>query len=285
MNDDGSNSNSSKRKEDPNGKSNAKLEEYLAVMQPPKKSKTWADDSFDTAIAPPVVPAEPVENDSTELPERESKRRKIERQEQSTNITPSRPHTTHNADSSQDTDQTQELPDRTLVNDGAEAASNDTPVNAEHQVEEKTDADWLRSKTSRLLGLIDDDEQAEMSARAQERKAESVSSDDDADGPNQNPPNAYDSKSTTQSGKPADEEEKEEPQEEVDTNIDMIRNTGRLFVRNLPYHADEAGLEAVFSPFGKLEEVSHTSVYHPSSPFVLLCHHGDSYDDHPDRDI
>lgn len=281
MTDDASKSQSSKPNGDPNGKSNDKLEEYLAVMQPPKKSRTWADDGFNTTVAPPAVSTEPPqEDDTTELPQRESKRRKIDRSEQAGSITSARPENAHNADSSRDTEQTRELPNQTSVDEGVENETglNDTPLDIEDENEAKTDADWLRSKTSRLLGLLDDDEQAEMNAPAPERKAESESSDEEADGPARNIPDASNRKSEAQPMEPVEEE--------VDTNIEMIRNTGRLFIRNLPYHADEAGLEAVFSPFGKLEEVSHQlTTLTCIPPSIRLYNHTDSHDDRPDRDI
>lgn len=278
MNDGTSNSYASKR-ENPVGKTNDKLEEYLAVMQPPKKSRTWADDTVNPAATSPAFPAEPVQEDdlTTELPQRESKRRKIEHPQEIASGASARPDIDRNADRAavQAADQRNGASaDEVVEND---TIANDATGGEEGNIETKTDADWLRSKTSRLLGLLDDDEQAEMDAPAPQRKAESDRSDADADASDRNTPHAVNELPETEPEKP--------PEEEVDANIDMIRNTGRLFIRNLPYHADEAGLEEVFAPFGKLEEVSNLfhALYYFSS--FTKCHHVGFYDDHPDRDI
>lgn len=245
-------------------------------MQPSKKSRTWEDDTLNPIAAPPAVPTElPQDDDTTELPQRESKRRKLDRPERAGSSTSTKPDNAHNTDLLRSTEQNGELPSRASVDESAENGTglDDTPMGIEDNNEAKTDADWLRSKTSRLLGLLDDDEQAEMSAPAPQRKAESESSDDDAVDRSQDIPDVSEPKSEVQPT---------EPVEETDTNIDMIRNTGRLFVRNLPYHVDEAGLTEAFHPFGKLDEVSYQLTY---TIYPALPYHIDSHDDRPDRDI
>ena len=41
-----------------------------------------------------------------------------------------------------------------------------------------------------------------------------------------------------------------------DPNIDLIRNSARLFLRNLAYDTTESDLQPIFERFGKIEEVS-----------------------------
>ena len=135
-----------------------------------------------------------------------------------------------------------------------------------------SDADWLRSKTSRLLGLLDDEEQAEL-----DRKKEAVR----LNGEVQSPP---DQGTASRGDKGIGGAPVRTP--DVDINVDNIRSSARLFVRNLPYDTMEMDLEAIFAPFGKVEEVS---CFYSLPPFFFNpnYHHEwcRSYDDPPDRDI
>lgn len=107
-----------------------------------------------------------------------------------------------------------------------------------------SDSDWLRSKTSRLLGLLDEDEQAAFEQPAAPVDDTPVA-DSDVGMPNAPRPE-----------KPAvNDSEKAPTAAEVDTNIENIRISARLFIRNLSYETRESDLEPLFSPFGKIEEV------------------------------
>jgi multiple RNA-binding domain-containing protein 1 len=144
-------------------------------------------------------------------------------------------------------DKTEEEHERTNADDEGEAISH-----TQEEPEPVSDADWLRSKTSRLLGLLDEDEQAEFDSTAQQK-------------PDPSPQPATVSKADVQhpyDGNTVVESSTEE--EEVDINIENIRLSSRLFVRNLPYDASESDLEPVFSKFGKVEEVRII-------PFVSHC--------------
>ena len=56
-------------------------------------------------------------------------------------------------------------------------------------------------------------------------------------------------------------QESKETQETQDTNpVSLIGETGRLFVRNLPYNIEQEELESLFSKFGPLTEV-HIPIY------------------------
>lgn len=46
-----------------------------------------------------------------------------------------------------------------------------------------------------------------------------------------------------------------EQAEEHDPNVELARNSARLFIRNLPYDTTETDLEPTFAPFGKVEEI------------------------------
>ncbi|GBF62397.1 multiple RNA-binding domain-containing protein [Trichophyton mentagrophytes] len=188
-----------------------KLQEYLTAMQPPTKSRTWADSGAIPTAHQEQSPAidaaeEPTEDkDDTEMHNVETA---------VIDIPVTQPGTTSN--------------DVDAVN-----ANEENPV-------QQNDDDWLRSKTSRLLGLLDDED--EMAAETWKGKP----SEDARDKP---PVPAK-----TSSTKAAAEEEESVPEPPPDANIESIRLTGRLFIRNLPYNASEDDLNAAFSRFGKIEE-------------------------------
>lgn len=207
------------------------------MLQRPSKSKTWAND--DDALKPAAdnppadtqdaEPEDPVEEPSS------AQRKKAKVDEP---VADSKPEP--------------------MVIDGTGKEDNPEPTEQNppdpQPQEPVSDADWLRSKTSRLLGLLDEEEQAEFDAKAQQKADEQkadASKEAEAE-PDQTPV----SRNT---------EDKGTDEIEVDVNINLIRSSARLFVRNLPYDAKEADLESFFAPFGKIEEVS---TFHLSSAFL-----------------
>lgn len=119
-----------------------------------------------------------------------------------------------------------------------------------------TDDEWLRSRTSRVLDLLDDDDEPpplKPPAPAQgdnEHGADAQMTGTDA---NHEPAEA------AQPDAPEVEESASEPQKEEekaeDAEIQTIRKTARLFVRNLPYSATEDDLNDHFGQYGPVEEV------------------------------
>lgn len=100
--------------------------------------------------------------------------------------------------------------------------------------ETKSDSDWLRGKTSRVLDLTGD-------VGIQPFVGPDTSREDDASASS-----GYDELDTKM---PA-------PAPEVQHEVDEVLPSGRLFVRNLPYGANEAEIESLFSRSGKVNEVS-----------------------------
>lgn len=266
---DSSSTNNLKRKreaEDPT--KDAKLNEFLSVMQHSSKTRTWAND--DDGLVQPLATEKAVnDTDKTEetaekVPENPVKKPKVK------TATPSHSATKEPAPASEDAE-----------NDDMDTQEDSAPIDGQEE-QPKSDADWLRSKTSRLLGLLDEEEQAEV-------KAPSPASEDDSDRPVkskiQQPEEVFESQDTP-------EEEEIEEERDYDADVELIRTSGRLFLRNLAYGATERDLEPIFAPFGKIDEVSHYSYLlpiEPSTSFVFFyiykkknCR---SRDDYPDRDI
>ncbi|KAK1149579.1 Multiple RNA-binding domain-containing protein 1 [Aspergillus melleus] len=208
-----------------------KVQEYMSLMQHSSHTKTWAnDDAFIPAAEDTQKQDQAVEADDTpqNLTYAQRKRARI-------------------ADGQEESEApaaTQE-PEPMVVD---AAGEEETTEQQDPQPEEQpavSDSDWLRSKTSRLLGLLDDEEQAEFndqpSAPAPEKPkpVAKVSTDSD-DGES---PDGADASKTAEAPPP------------VDTNIENIRLSARLFVRNLAYDIRESDLEPLFTPFGRIEEI------------------------------
>ena len=112
-----------------------------------------------------------------------------------------------------------------------------------------TDDEWLRSRTNRLLDLVDPDDPHFAAQRAPAPTDEPLRQIPAATtGPNEE---------TRADSIPVLEVPEPRPAglQDGETAADVIERTSRLFVRNLPYTATEDDLIAHFGSFGSLEEV------------------------------
>lgn len=128
----------------------------------------------------------------------------------------------------------------------------DGEAHAQSQQEQQpptSDIDWMRSKTSRLLGLVDDEEEEKhnhpstevLAAPSSEQTRQRPASEQPSQQPTP-PPEGLENTAVTIN-------------EDVNSTEDQIRQTGRLFLRNLPYTTQEEDLRKVFASKGSLEEV------------------------------
>ncbi len=217
-----------KRKRSDVDESDPKLEEFLEVMRPNSKSKTW-----DTEETPAKGVDEPPRKvQAMELPEAES--------DSEYEIVPKK------------SIKKTAMPVQTASNFAAVPIAGEVETQYEPpQVDaglDATDDDWLRSRTNRLLDLVD--------------PTDAVILKPLNDG----------SQPSDREGKPIVLEEvvvdpdqeitaEEAVEEEVlsdgpDLTIEAIQASGRLFVRNLPYSATEDDLRKHFEVYGTLEEVN-----------------------------
>lgn len=115
-----------------------------------------------------------------------------------------------------------------------------------------SDSDWLRSRTSRLLGLLDDDDDDVQSRNDDDRQLSKLSSTHRAA-----TSSPISGASSIQNGGDATES-----QAILDESLNQAAETpntaeeGRLFVRNLTYTATEEDLRGHFEPYGDLSEVN-----------------------------
>ncbi|RMJ23416.1 hypothetical protein PHISP_05722 [Aspergillus sp. HF37] len=214
-------------------KQDPKLQEYISVLQRPSKSKTWTNDE---EMLKPVEDQPPASDegvkageDSVEASDTQRKKAKVAEPGKASHHSEPEPMVVDHSGRGDDPDQ---------------SSQQDSSAATQTQNEPVSDADWLRSKTSRLLGLLGDEERAEFDTAAQQKN----SNEAEASGNQEN----RDAEETPAQSKDADETEKAP---EVDTNVELIRSSARLFVRNLPYDAKESDLGALFAPFGKVEEI------------------------------
>jgi multiple RNA-binding domain-containing protein 1 len=160
--------------------------------------------------------------------------------------------------------QMKEKPSQALLNRETESAEETTPPEptqepASQSQEEQanlgvstTDDDWLRSRTNRLLDLVDPEELETPRGGLESTTAKDV--------PSQEPVIELELNETAEeshNNKDIQSDPKSQPDAEVETEDTegIIRRTARLFVRNLPYTTTEDDLRRRFSKFGELEEV------------------------------
>jgi len=239
-----------KRKRPEPIKDNAKLQEYLGLMTAPSKMKTWRDGEQPAADIPETAapqqisadqtPSEPIDNPAV-LPRKKP---------------------TITTDSDEEVDRPAAAKVRRVAEPVPEDIENGQG-NEQGPPPGTSDMDWMRSRTSRLLGLVTDDvedsdqEQDTKQPRANSPELEKggastkTSAEDDATV-------EVDQNSDPTDALPADDKE------EVGADVATIRKTGRLFLRNLAYTITEDELREYLSAFPSLEGVSnlHTPTLH-----------------------
>lgn len=238
--------NSKKRKREEPDPSDPKLKEYLNVMRPGQTNASKLEGIMGQSIAEPdiAVPVIPLEAESDdeyeEIPAHKSKRSKDD--------------AVHAVPPAQPTDG--------LPQDVPQPAAQDRTN--EPQLADATDDDWMRSRTSRLLDLIDPNDPAALASVAP--------------APNRQPIEAA-APSPSQDIEMTDAVVESEPlhastvdQADEDSATDQTRRTARLFIRNLPFKVTEAELRDHFAKYGQVEEVSlssHTVFFEVHQTFSL----------------
>jgi multiple RNA-binding domain-containing protein 1 len=199
------------------------LKEFLEVMQPASKTKTW--DSL-----PPDGPA----NDSTS--KTQAKKLSEEESDEEYEAVPKKTRTK----TSPEVPTEPVLAAMECIKPGKGKETVPEPMTLD-----TTDDDWLRGHTNRLLDLVDPDD---ILISKDASKGETV---DPVTKANPDIP-----MSDNLEEPPPVEEEWEGLEDDIpDPVIEAIKSNGRLFVRNLPYSATEDELREHFGSYGALEEV------------------------------
>jgi len=250
-----------KEEEDP------KLKEFLDAYKPKSKRKAWEAEGMEVpakdAAEPDVDVTDAVaggqSDDEYEVVPKKAKRAKHEpdapvvaqKDAQDTADTPPEP-------------EQQDVPMPDTEKSPTEGGANDASKPA------VSDADWARSRTSRLLGLLDEDEE-EVAATRQQAGA---MSDSDVEEAYVEPKGAKeprrDEEAVSSMPTPPSEDQ-EAPSKATHNNFEKAESSMRLFIRNLPYDVRQADLQVEFEPFGFLEEVRwHLSSLHTFNVMNIL---------------
>ncbi|KAL4942408.1 hypothetical protein BDV06DRAFT_211841 [Aspergillus oleicola] len=231
---DASGSNLKRKRDGETGPQDPKTQEYLSLIQQPSKTRTWAnDDQLPTPVeADSQSKEQPTDEETTqeELTYAQRKKAKLGQDNVADSYTSG--NAGHSPVAGENKDEA--MPDASEEKQEEQQDQAPGPV---------SDSDWLRSKTSRLLGLLDEDEQEAFQPPAP--AAEDTQMVD----------SKVDAINVGSAEKPTEEVEKAPAAPEVDTNIENILISARLFIRNLSYDTRESDLQPLFSPFGKLEEI------------------------------
>ena len=234
--------------------SSTKLQEFLEVMQPPSKSKIWQNQAAATqdVTNSTIVILERGKNGARSDEEYEPVPKKLKNEGESEGKTQLLEPPNTEADPPQSEEATKRArieieADRQELSDALPAAS---------------DADWLRLRTSRLLGLVDDDnaldreaspEHEEVHQKVTQSMVEEAKSSGGADERIQMNHEASEANETAVAS----------PSPELE---DRKISNGRLFVRNLTYTVTEEELRQHFAAgaYGTIEEVG-CSMYNTNS--------------------
>lgn len=223
------------RTEDP------KLKEFMDVMRPKSKKKAWENEGLD-------LQAQEQKGQSTDAVMYEDGQSDEEYEEV--------PRKKQQSRSEPEVESAADTKHAAVEDNNVLRAAEEGNDEAEAQVQgagegpskpATSDADWARSKTSRLLGLLDDEEEAAEEAAEDDPESEEEATEKGAVRP----------KPETSIPTPPSEEQLDdnEPANASNPDVEAVRSSMRLFVRNLPYDVKEEDLESDFAPYGNLEEV------------------------------
>lgn len=235
----------------------SKLQEFLEVMQPPSRSKIWENQAASTAqiLVKPILLSEmrrTANARSDEEYEPVPKKQKGERKEAGVDKLANQPTGLEDRPLEATIQENAESPP--VTKQETEETTNEAPA----MMQAASDADWLRSRTSRLLGLLDDN-----------FALKPITLPDDSeeqDTVNVKLPQPTHSGDMSGASFQTDQDDRNEqfgkiaPRPSLE---DAKQGNGRLFVRNLAYTTTEDALRRHFESgnYGTIKEVSCKSPF------------------------
>lgn len=195
------------------------------------------------AVAANAVPEEESDDEYEQIPARKEKQRRIE--------PPAKPLVSETLPSHlKEAKPVSDMQDKAPAADEPVESADAAKPNPEKQEAVAEDDDWLRSRTNRLLDLVDPDDlertpvQGPSATETDHAQGGDAMEITPADPPTADDVEVVEPVPVATGGEPAE-----------DDLLEAIRRTSRLFVRNLPYSATEDDLRESFEQFGTVEEV------------------------------
>ncbi|KJZ77427.1 hypothetical protein HIM_03151 [Hirsutella minnesotensis 3608] len=236
----GRDENPKKRKRNEPAQSDPKLREFLSVMKPGRQGVAADDSRIDAGehleTDQPAVPECASDDEYEQIPARREKTRRLSSPPAGTFVAPQTP--TRDVEANRRPPITQD--------ESMSEALDSLPQDTELPTAGATDDDWLRSRTSRLLDLVEPEKLTPAAASTVDQGPEVR----DTDQAPQDTLHSFD-------GTTDDVVDGVTKTRDIthDDAVHAISKTSRLFVRNLAYSATEDDLREAFDKFGSLLEV------------------------------
>ncbi|KAF1923653.1 multiple RNA-binding domain-containing protein 1 [Didymella exigua CBS 183.55] len=212
-----------------------KLKEFLEIYQPPSKTNIWTDGDAQIAAGNSTAVKEPVQDVTIPADESDDEYQVIAKKPKTVDAPKEIVEETQSALAIAPISSTGEA-----VGD-VDAVMPDAPDVAAVDQPPTTDDDWLRSKTNRLLDLVEDDDVPVAPASAPSKPAAEKRDSPVAAEPQAGPTQLVEETTLAAAATPSE--------------ADKIRDTGRLYLRNLHFEVAEEDIRNQFSTYGSLDEV------------------------------
>jgi multiple RNA-binding domain-containing protein 1 len=234
-----------KRKREEPTEQDPKLKEFLEVYQAPSKNNIWANG--ESQLVETVAPAEEVMPAVVDAGDESDNEYQVIAKKPKTSGAPS----DDVAAEEPELEQAPAAQAPAVAADTGDAMEDVQETNAAEQGP-VSDADWLRSRTNRVLDLVEDDEEPKATAPQSKPVAQTRAA-------------------------PKAVEERPEPVPATETPTvdavlseeDKIRDTGRLYLRNLHFEVAENEIRDHFTKYGSLQEVRRIISYHHTARFRM----------------
>jgi multiple RNA-binding domain-containing protein 1 len=234
-----------KRKREEPTEQDPKLKEFLEVYQAPSKNNIWANG--ESQLVETVAPAEEVMPAVVDAGDESDNEYQVIAKKPKTAEAPR----DDVAEEKQELEDVHMAQTPAVAVDAGDAMEDVQETNAAEQGP-VSDADWLRSKTNRVLDLVEDDEEPKATAPPPRPAAQTRAA-------------------------PEPVEERPEPVQATETPTvnavlseeDKIRDTGRLYLRNLHFEVAEKEIRDHFAKYGSLEEVRCIVSYRHTARFRM----------------
>ena len=222
-----------------------KLKEFLEIYQPPSKTNIWTDGDAQVAAGNATAVEQPAQDVVVPADESDDEYQVITKKPKVAEA-PEVAEETAPAPAVQPI-----VPAEAALVEEADAPMPDAPVVAA-AAQPTTDDDWLRSRTNRLLDLVEDDDVPVAPALAPTKPAAEKRDSPVAVEPQPEP------------AQPVAPVAEATDADSIALEEEKIRETGRLYLRNLHFEVAEDDIRSQFSKYGSLDEVSYTSPLPPT---------------------